>query len=289
MYDRPMRRLLAGLAVVHATGCDRLLNLEYLEPVPGRDGGGESADGFIPVDCSLVPFPQTTPTPLASLADEIAGDPALAENTLELYFVRTNIVPYEIWRASRSKTSNPFALDLTPMPFNIAGNENTDPSLTADGTVLVFVSLSDGGTKQGYMVTREPGAEWSDATAIPGLAGTTMHSLSMSWDGLTLYYVSAAFTLMQATRATRQDSFGMPIEVSGESALWPTVSADGLEVFYSPQAGAIFHARRETTNQMFGPPTQVETFGADPYLAPSSTELWITYEASVAVLTRTCP
>jgi hypothetical protein len=297
MYDRPVRRLLAILTVVHATGCDRLLNLDHIDPAAPGDGRAVddvtdmAGDAFVPSDCSLVPFSTTPPAGVPELQGQVAGDPAVTEDSREIYFVRSGISPFEIWRADRLNATDPFAIDVAPMPFNISGNENADPSLTADGELLVFISHAGSDPKLGYQVTRSAGSEWSSPAQIPGLEVEVMVSVSISWDGLTIYYSRPDLTLMQAARAARTDPFGSPVAVADPQTVWPTVSADGLEIFYSSQSAGIYHGRRTATNKMFGTITMPLDFGADPYLMHTSTTLWLTYqsEQTVAKLERVCP
>jgi hypothetical protein len=295
VYDRRVRRLIAILAIAHS-GCDRLLNLETVEDQPPHDGGaddGMTDDAFAPKDCSLVAFSAALPPGRAELDGKVAGDPTLTEDSLELYFVRSGIDPFEIWHAGRQRVGDVFEVDVARAPFNIPGYENSDPSLTADGTLLIFVGrdATNGGPKKGYQVTRQSAAEWTTPAPIPGLESATMESVSLSWDGLTIYFARADYTLMQATRATRMDPFGTAVAVADPPALWPTVSADGLEMFYSQQGGGIFHARRTATDHMFGTITNPLSYGADPFLMPNSTNMWVTYQSdqTVAELVRECP
>jgi hypothetical protein len=218
---------------------------------------------------------------------EVGGDPFVSEDQLEAYYVQYLVYPYVISRASRSTTSNPFMIDIAPASFNLASVENADPSMTLDGTMLVFVSGASG-QRKAYQTTRLPGGSWADPELVPGLTEQTLESVSISWDGLTLYFTRYDRVMFRAVRPSRTAAFDTGQEVA-DAIQWPTVAADELELFAHGLNGGIDQYTRDSTSQRFGNRIQAGMYGADPQLSHSGTRLWITYSAAIGYVDRVCP
>ena len=248
------------------------------------------------VDCSAVPFPDNPST-----FDEFLGtnpaDPSLTANGLEMYFT---IAPYpkepylyEIAHWTRTDPNGEFIPDPTPLAFNLANTPDSDPSLTADGSMIFFISQRSGGNERGYFATRTNGT-WGEGQSIPGLATMDMHSIDISFDGLALYFfdTSNPAQLLRATRPSRLDDFGMPAIVGGALGTdlgFHTVSADQLEMFYLNTTGTQ-HAARATVDDLFElAPPSFASIAIDPDLSADGETLVVAIANTLGVLHRDCP
>ncbi|MEZ4366562.1 MAG: hypothetical protein R2939_09780 [Kofleriaceae bacterium] len=179
------------------------------------------------------------------------SDPWLARDGLELWFDQP--APYELWSARRGALAEAFAAPVLATTLNSAGAE-TDPSLSADGLELVFVSDRDGAERL-YQAARASAA--ADFAAAPivmrGLEATPVHAAA--WAGAdTLYLTDDAGGLARATRAARGAPFAPPTSVGAPAVGWPTVSAGELELFaeaFPDGAGTIVWATRAQAGDAF--------------------------------------
>jgi len=248
------------------------------------------------VNCSAVAFPDN-PSTFGEFLGTNPADPSLTADGLEMYFT---IAPYpmdpylyEIAHWTRTTPSGMFAPDPTPLAFNDAGTADSDPSLTADGSMIFFISQRSHAGERGYFATRTDGT-WGPGQSIPGLETMDMHSIDISFDGLTLYFfdTSNPARLMMATRGSRLDNFGPPTIVGGDLGTdlgFHTVSADQLEMFYLNTTGTK-HAARATTNDLFEPaPPTFASIGIDPDLSADGETLVVAIANTLGVLHRDCP
>jgi hypothetical protein len=246
-----------------------------------------AADAFIPVDCTAAGFPAMPPPPVQDLIGEVSTDPWMTEDGLEIYYVKAETSPATIFRASRSSVGAAFVVDANRASFNRI-NANLDPSMTLDGTMLVFLA----GTSPfyPYYVKRTVGGSWSASEPLLGVDSTAMSAAQISWDGLTIYFTSPPGNhLWEATRTSRMSAFGAPRELTSSAVIAPTVSADGLELFATNTG--IWRATRASTAATFPALTQALTYGVSPQLSASSRRLVVAepLDYTIRIAERSCP
>ena len=250
------------------------------------------------VNCSGVPFPDN-PSTFGEFLGTNPADPSLTADGLEMYFTidpdptaDPRTYRYDIVRWTRTDPMGVFMRDTTPLDFNAADTPDADPSLTADGSMIFFISQRSGG-ERGYFATRSSGT-WGAGQSIPGLETMDMHSIDISFDGLALYFfdTSSPARLMRATRPSRLDAFESPTIVGGDLGTnlgFHTVSADQLEMFYLNTTGTN-HAARATVDALFEPaPPTFASIAIDPDLSADGETLVVAIANTLGMLHRDCP
>jgi hypothetical protein len=252
-------------------GCDALFGLDLLEVRPDAVSGDALTDAARPVDVQ----PDCLFAQRELLYSGGAHDPTLSADRTELFYAYDLGTGYDIYQAVRSDTNQPFAAGGIVGALTSAGND-TDPALTADGLLVVFIS-DRGGTgprayqaKRGSIVTA-----FSAPQLVPGLENTPVSSVDVSPDGLTLYYDDGA-RLRSVSRTARDQPILVLQEIAMESTPFPSLSADGLELYYNGP-GVMRRTRHDTSSSFdLAPPVSVDDGGADADLLPDGSALVLT-------------
>lgn len=200
---------------------------------------------------------------LSNLNDSGEGTPFLWGNDLRVFFYSRrgpNNSERDLYGATRSSTSSSFG---RPFPLSDLNGPDLDhlPSLTPDGTTIVFTSNRDGSEDLWTARLLNPGdagePEFSAPQPIVELntsgreAGTTF-----SPDGLTMYFASnrtggAGFDdIWYAMRPDVGSPFGAPQPLTQVNAFAqerdPALSADGQELFFSSTRTGLAQLYRAT-------------------------------------------
>jgi Tol biopolymer transport system component len=162
-------------------------------------------------------------------------------------------------------------------PLVNSSADDSVPSLSADGLILVFASERPGGHGEAdlWMTTRATTSEpWGEPENLGSPVNTpdTDWCLSLSPDGCTLYYASqrsggvGGSDIWVSMRATTDDAWGEPVNLgpainhSGHDGT-PFISEDGLELYFSSlfRSGGyggddIWVSTRETKEDEWGTP-----------------------------------
>ena len=216
-----------------------------------------------------------------------AQDPGATSNPLELWFSRTGIVPtYDLATATRASQTATFDAQA-----DFAQNSSTidrDPTLSADGLALVFISDRDG-TLRAYESRR---ATTTDAFAPPTSfpIGSVDNGVELSADGLTLYFADDRADLRSVQRADRTSPFGAASEILAQNIEYPAVSADELELFYSrPDSTNLFRrTRRNATAPFDDDEKMVFNDAREPDITPDSQRLYVVLNGNIWFLARNC-
>ena len=131
---------------------------------------------------------------------------------------------------------------------------------TAMFGIIVFQILAGQGAR-GDFIFGEP-------KPLPDPINSTWNetSVSMSADGLELYYSSPIKHMWVATRASTADDWSTAVHTKLESTTdtfilgdYPRISADGLELYLSRYMPAkIYRVRRQSPNDPWGPAEKME-------------------------------
>jgi hypothetical protein len=219
-------------------------------------------------------------------------DPVMSANGLELFY--TQIVSpngRELFSASRTSTAAPFT--ISPLaPLNSPDDES-DPTLTADGLTLLFVSTrSPGGTRVWQSTRTGLGAEWQPPVLVTGIT-VSVSSITISHDGLTLYVMDGdtdTSTLFRFRRLAIDQMFAQETAV-GTGARFPSVNATGDTVYFHRGAPNVFTLMRMTRNSsidQFENPKILVDGGSDPSLSFDGQTLLFHYGGGLATIQRAC-
>jgi hypothetical protein len=235
--------------------------------------------------CDGVAFPDEAAL-LPGLEQGVTGDPTITEDLLEAFFtVGSTSEEYEVGTARRASDLDTFG-PISTLGFSTPGEADYDPNLTADGLTMVFISERAEG-RRAYMTTRaNRGVAWSSAAKVPGLVDVTIHSLDLSPDGATIYFVDIASQL----RVAHRDGAGLySVDEMAyfADALWPSVSGDGL-VLYHSSGSLIQVATRTTTFEPFLPSPPLAITLADPDVTADGEMLVMKWNDGVGYVRRDC-
>ena len=215
---------------------------------------------------------------------EPAFEPQLRHDLLEVWFIRPGNPPFDIYRATRTDPSLPFG---TPELMLGDSQDDTSPSLTADGLRLMFVS-SRVGANEVWEMTRPTLADpFGPPTRVLGLADR-FGSFDVSFDGNTLYYTQGDGELYETTRDGA--GFSAP-RLIGTKVTFISMSPDALEVFSNSTESRHLEQRvRASTADMFtSPPILILDEGDDPDLAPDGRTLIMATNNTLVIEQRDCP
>jgi hypothetical protein len=237
------------------TGCDYLFNLDPIHSGPGDSGAASDSDGAgneidAPVDAQTV-FP--TCAGWGNRQDLQGGatgshDPTLSKNRLELFTVRMPSTSYDIYLSRRPDTMSQFDIGSPVGELNSPADD-TDPALTADGLMIVFISTR-GGSPRVYQATRPAvGIEFSPPDIAPGLLSQPADGIDLSPDGLSIYIHSSGL-LLQATRANRGDAFGARTQIASFGS-FPSMAPDGLAIYFNGASGGLVRRTRAVITDGF--------------------------------------
>ena len=263
-----------GLAGIVACGC-------LSKPPP--PGGA---------DCDGVDFGAAGPLQGSVLAGKNINDPTLDNDATELWFAYpTQPAGYELFHAVATAGSFDAMTDISGL---LSPSNETDPTLTADGLDLMF--LSERGGPNVWEATRA--SRQADFVGPPHgvlLASepSTAGGIDLSADGLTLYFVGDQDTLYSVTRATRTAAFGMPSQPLAHDTNWISVSADQRELYYtkSGHSTGVYRRVRADLSDTFdmAPEESILAAGGDPDVTPDATTLVMIASGSLVTATRSCP
>jgi hypothetical protein len=235
--------------------------------------------------------PRCDPTKPFSIAP-VAGDvnttaenetyAALSEDELTIYFSRGGGMARDIWRATRTTPSAPFA---NAQPFTSVNSAYLDDGLTIsrDGLLAVLGSGRPmGGPPDLFFSKRESRAvDFPTPTKIPGLeASGNDNDPYLVSDSGKMYFASDREGQSDIFVVTVAGStFGPPVKVGEVSSTAsdgaPVASVDDMEIFIaSGRAGGTgertFHARRPAPGMPFEQPVEVSELNvADKSSIPS--------------------
>jgi len=183
--------------------------------------------------------------------------PALSGDELQLWFAAypDTTSPFDIFTATRVDESQPWQSVQRVDELSVAGRGDGAPSVTADGSTIVFQSSRNGPDRL-FISTRAPGAAWSAPVEIDGLTppGSGERSPHLSRDGRTLTFISNASGSRDLWISTRPDTASafppavhLP-EVSGpDEEDDPWLSPDGRRLYFarvSSNVGQLYFAER---------------------------------------------
>lgn len=277
--------------LVALVGCDYALRIDEV-PFDGKRDSHPgnctvSSETFAPVSCASTAF-SATPTDVAELAGDISGDPSIRGDELEIFYTRQGAQQYSIGYATRPTVTSYWQLRGV-VPFVDPSARELDPSVSADGSYVAFVSNRAGTEDHVYLAHRE--CDTWDVMPAPGLEGTAVSTLELSFDALALYFSTPALDIYEVRRTSTVEPFGTPLLVV-QNGEWPGVSSDELEIYFTrPGVNGIQRATRTTTGVAFDTSTSATQFGGDPDLTPDGRTLY-TYSSSagtVKVTRRLCP
>lgn len=243
---------------------------------------------FVPPDCDGVLFAGQATT----VVGPVDGTEAtFTDDELEIHF--TEYVAnseFEIYVAKRTVNNLPFQTQQLAS-FTLAGSNDTEPAITADGLMLVFVSNRAGAERPFVVERASRTSPWSTPTelAFDGFATLQMRSLDLSWDGLRLFFVDVGENLVMATRTSRSAPFQL-VGNYGSGLRYPAVSTDGKEIYYvkSP-TDELWRASRTSTTEPFANHAFTGLAGFDPELSRDGQTLHLSRGSSIVKYTRTCP
>lgn len=251
----------AGLFVAAVGACGRF---DFAPRPEAPDASPVANDASVDA-IELGPWGQPTPlTELNTTMDE--SDPELRYDGLEIVFhsKRTGgLGLYDLYRATRPTTVDPFSLPVPIASLNTAGDE-LGPSLSGDGLTLLF------GDGQDIAFATRPDLDspFGSRQALPALSSADVDTApELSRDGRIAIVTRGTVSARELWLFSR-DVVGAPdmgwsagthlIELSSSVT---DASADldrrGLIVhFHSDRLGLkddLFVARRDATTEMFGP------------------------------------
>jgi hypothetical protein len=229
------------------------------------------------------------PTPVPGFDSYL--DPSISGLELWLDRAVTPANNMTIYRATRASLDVPFDPgSLAPVTELDSSSNQKDPSLTADGLDIIFMSDRAGAYRLWEATRNDLGQPFGNLHEINELSSTDVgDGLDVSIDGLTVFYADGAKNLRSVHRTIRTGSFGPPSAVLASGVAWPSVSPDLLELFYEgPTGSTIFRLVRTDTGGPFGGTPTPITSGGDPDISPDSTVLVVDVAPGLAVMTRTC-
>ena len=269
---RESRHLAAAAACLIAGGCDRVWGLSRADAAP-----------IDAAPCTSGTFEARVPLDEAPAG---ALDPQLRGDLLELFFT-SDSMGYDLWHMTRASVAEPFG-NLEAMRTVNTGNNETDPTITADGLDLLF--------KSDYPIGSGPFYVWEatrptvhDVFGAPhramGLEALPMNGIDIAPDGLTIYLDDGA-RLASRSRASRDAGFGMSTDL-GSQASFPSIGADETEIFFN--AGGVSRRIRAALGNPFGVQDSIDVMGTDPDLAADGRTLIFELGNGLATRTRSCP
>lgn len=235
--------------------------------------------------CSDAPFAVTREVPGFADADE-EFDANERTDGKELFFSKTNGSRVQLYFAQRGATTEPYA--SLPVPFAMTNVNETSPSLTRDGFLLLYTSELAGT----WRVQEVGRASWVMPWGAPRqvLPDGSGDSIDISPDGLAMYYSHHANgELYYATRSTRMELFTTQKRV-GNGIAYHAVSPDELEVYYNDSVThKLYRQTRATTDDMFANEELVFAEGTDPQISWDGRSMLLGINHSIWVAERNCP
>ncbi len=264
-------------------GCNQVLGIAHTHlPVPDA--------AIDAVGCSGVQFFGLDPVP--GFQGRQAFHPAQSASPLEMWYAQPSSTgAYDVYVATRASPSDPFGPG-TAATFDSPTSDDDNATLTADGTHLMFVS-SRAGLRFAYEVVRSGiGAPFGQPIPLGAFGGESLQALSLSLDGMIVFFTDTGNNMWSATRPALDKPFGPSVPL-GTGITDLSVSPDQLEVFYtatgSPQN--IVRRIRGSTSAKFDSSEQpVLPNALDPAISTDSATLTVVVGLGELYTThRTCP
>lgn len=291
-----MPRTSALALVTVLAACGRLEFDHQATAVPDSGAAEDSLD-------ALTGFPPCNPTaPFGApvLVPELS-DTATADGTLRLlpdelsgYLWRGNPGAQDIFYVSRPRWDAPFTVMPITGGVNTGANE-LDPTLTADGAMLVFRRSGPG--DELYSAPLVTPTMFGTATAI-----TSLNTASTEAQGF--FPIGSDILYFQSTRTTVGDiyistrtgtTFSAPTEIAelstGSAEGDPVLTPDQLTIFFRSNRVAamagfnIFTATRATSTGTFGIATIVDNINTDlndgaSWISPDGCRLYLSSDVA---------
>ena len=278
---------------VMAAGCDSLFNLDHVDLQHGDGGTDAMADATSDArrDGPAVFPPCAAFAQRQNLQNGLSGshDPQLSRDRLELFTARQASATFDLYRSTRSDTATQFGIGLPITELDDSVADDTDPALTDDGLMIVFLSNRAGSGFRAYQATRGVvGGQFTLPDPLPGLPVQPMDGIDLSADGLTVYF-HVGPTLYQSIRDNRDNPFGAPQQI-GPFGAFPSMSPDKLAIYYNASTGGLVRRSRTTPNDGFsGTEESVDGGGSDGDMISDGTAIVLTTGAnSDIVVIREC-
>ncbi len=239
-------------------------------PHDGPDDG--SSDGA--VACADRPF--DPPVRITELSSDLDADATLrlVPDELSGVFWSSRSGDIELFTVTRPSLTAPFqatiatALNSTSAEF--------DPTISADGTVVVFASSRPGSTGLDLYESVATNGAFGPPVRIAALASADEEQQPNFWrDELFFSSSRTGTSTLYHARRTGPTQYTAPVllaEISGGAERDPTLSADGLTIYWQSTRtgnGDIYTARRATTADAFGPATLVANVNTTATDGPS--------------------
>jgi hypothetical protein len=238
-------------------------------------------------------FGNVAPLHGAAIDGHTVSDPALDRGGLDLWF--TNQAGAKDVEMATRETSDSRFDTLVDVSVIASPADTVDPSLTADGLDLFFISTrsADGNAHAWESQRSSRDTPWSPPTlvSLPG-APLAAYGLDVSVDGLTLYYVTGVYELYSATRPARDQAFETTSPLLASDVCWISVSPDQLELYAMRMTGAgTYHRGRTDTSMAFDVTDMlVDPFDDHPDISADGTQLVMADQSNaLQVATRACP
>jgi len=278
--DRSLAAL-AGVIALGAAACGSVSS--KADAASDTPGGPDAALTWSPFEAVAVNYAADARTPVVS------GD------GLTLYFLAQLSSPsfdFDIYSASRAKTSDGFGVATAVLNVNVAGQQARYPDISDDGLELYF-SGGDGGP---IMVATRSNVS-SAFTAPTAVRSDVMGNFaSISGNKLSLYYLAHNAAggnvdglVMQTTRAAVGQPWSAPamVSVSGAIQMYSSIdiSSDELSLLRAPTLAPPSHniliSRRTSKTAPFDQTEVLQTLDTSTSAFASArwsaheTEIWV--------------
>ena len=253
-----------------------------------------------PPPCATVQF--SAPIELEQFDDEHNNetefDPQLSATGLELWYAaqpEASSGPSLLFRGERASTDEPFTVAIVDL-VGMNARSHADPALTADGRRMIF--RVDTTPPSLFEAVRQDGEQFPFDEILPvnGFAqfgSLGVESFDLTWDGLRMYIAVKQGQLWLAQRDDRNKPFTKFIDLGMRNVHFPTISGDELELFYTlydmgSSGHSLYRRERADVDSPFGAEALVLDDGADPDIAPTSSQMIVGRDKSLALLQRRC-
>lgn len=258
----------------------------------GGDGDEVGASDEGGTSCTWGPW--SAPTPVEGFeGGDWERSPVQRTDRLELVFARyevvNSVINAQLRSSTRSSTSVPYGAGGPVVELNDLTRDDIDPSLSADGRVVMFTSERTGMRRAFEARRPNVGAAFSSPVLAAGLGSLTMYGPDLTTDGLGVYF-TVVNDLWVARRPSLDQDFRAPMQLgfTGDSA---SISADERELYFM-RSFALFVRTRGSTAESFANEVEVVIPGfpgaGAPDLSNDGTELLVILNDQLQRLTRAC-
>jgi hypothetical protein len=227
----------AIIALLALTGCGRVAFDRLPDDGAVEDLGAEDA----------LPFGGFTDA--VALPSISGADPQIRHDGLELWVA--DVPPdYDLYVTRRTDVTVAFPPASVDAVFS-AGTPDTEPALSGDGLVFMFVSDRTGSFRLYEARRPDLASAFAPPSVAVGLENIEVASFDLLPSGDAVYFESpyGSTSLYRASRASSNQPFGVPVPVAGVSLSFPTVSPDELLMFGNrPTGDGLDWATRTSVN-----------------------------------------